>query len=75
MVSFCVLKAELQAAGQVCVQATANVGGKAVPKAGIQEAAKAGLNTVRDLVNKKGADAAKFLRAKADELDEICSVF
>ena len=29
--------------------------------------------TIRDLVNKKGSDAARSLRAKADELDKICS--
>lgn len=29
--------------------------------------------TIRDLVKKKGSDAAKALRAKADELDKICS--
>ena len=112
VVAFFALKAE-QAAGQVSVQATANVGGKAVPKAGGQELARAGLNTVddvagagaktsskalgkmiigvsavflvldaiergftiRDLVSKKGADAAKFLRAKAEELDQKCSLF
>lgn len=31
--------------------------------------------TMNDLIKKKGADAAKFLRAKAEELDDICSVF
>lgn len=30
--------------------------------------------TINDLVEKKGSDAATFLRAKADPLDQICSV-
>ena len=29
--------------------------------------------TITDLVKNKGSDAAKFLRAKADELEQICS--
>ena len=29
--------------------------------------------TITDLVENKGSDAAKFLRAKADELEQICS--
>lgn len=31
--------------------------------------------TIHDLVKEKGADAAKVLRAKAEELERICSVF
>ena len=30
--------------------------------------------SINDLVKKKGSDAAKVLRAKADQLDKICSV-
>ena len=30
--------------------------------------------TIKDLVEKNGSDAAMFLRAKADQLEEICSV-
>lgn len=31
--------------------------------------------TIRGLLDKKGSDAAKALRAKADELDKICSCY
>jgi len=31
--------------------------------------------TIRGLLNEKGSDAVKALRAKADELDKICSCY